>query len=82
MMQISVLLGSILIWIMYCVKVDDRKMRLGEMFNQNNMCLSASVLCGADYVTGSNLPSHSDVQLSCFTGHRIQVCVPSVYCFV
>ncbi|KAL3067639.1 hypothetical protein OYC64_017378 [Pagothenia borchgrevinki] len=31
-----------------------------------------SVLCGADYVTGSNLPSHSDVQLSCFTGHRIQ----------
>ncbi|XP_068448227.1 WD repeat-containing protein 17 isoform X2 [Clinocottus analis] len=30
------------------------------------------VLCGADYVTGSNLPSHSDVQLSCFTGHRIQ----------
>uniref|UniRef100_A0A3B4VS08 WD repeat domain 17 n=1 Tax=Seriola dumerili TaxID=41447 RepID=A0A3B4VS08_SERDU len=32
----------------------------------------ALVLCGADYVTGSNLPSHSDVQLSCFTGHRIQ----------
>uniref|UniRef100_A0A3Q3X003 Gem-associated protein 5 TPR domain-containing protein n=1 Tax=Mola mola TaxID=94237 RepID=A0A3Q3X003_MOLML len=30
------------------------------------------ILCGADYVTGSNLPSHSDVQLSCFTGHRIQ----------
>lgn len=30
------------------------------------------VLCGADYVTGSNLPSHSDVQLSCFTGHRIK----------
>ncbi|XP_022625297.1 WD repeat-containing protein 17-like [Seriola dumerili] len=33
---------------------------------------AALVLCGADYVTGSNLPSHSDVQLSCFTGHRIQ----------
>ncbi|XP_061131267.1 WD repeat-containing protein 17-like isoform X4 [Syngnathus typhle] len=31
-----------------------------------------SVSCGADYVTGSNLPSHSDVQLSCFTGSRIQ----------
>uniref|UniRef100_A0A3B3IF86 Gem-associated protein 5 TPR domain-containing protein n=1 Tax=Oryzias latipes TaxID=8090 RepID=A0A3B3IF86_ORYLA len=27
---------------------------------------------GADYVTGSNLPSHSDLQLSCFTGQRIQ----------
>uniref|UniRef100_A0A3Q2FKJ8 WD repeat domain 17 n=1 Tax=Cyprinodon variegatus TaxID=28743 RepID=A0A3Q2FKJ8_CYPVA len=25
-----------------------------------------------DYVTGSNLPSHSDLHLSCFTGHRIQ----------
>ncbi|XP_029985927.1 WD repeat-containing protein 17-like [Sphaeramia orbicularis] len=33
---------------------------------------SVLVLVGADYVTGSNLPSHSDVQLSCFTGHRIQ----------
>uniref|UniRef100_A0A667WLY8 WD repeat domain 17 n=1 Tax=Myripristis murdjan TaxID=586833 RepID=A0A667WLY8_9TELE len=33
---------------------------------------SALVLYGMDYVTGSNLPSHSDVQLSCFTGHRIQ----------
>lgn len=31
-----------------------------------------SVISGADYVTGSNLPSHSDAQLSCFTGHRIQ----------
>lgn len=30
------------------------------------------LLCGADYVTGSNLPSHSDLQLSCFTGQRIQ----------
>uniref|UniRef100_H2TK73 WD repeat domain 17 n=1 Tax=Takifugu rubripes TaxID=31033 RepID=H2TK73_TAKRU len=30
------------------------------------------VLCGADYVMGSNLPSHSDVQVSCFTGNRIQ----------
>lgn len=28
---------------------------------------------GPDYVTGSNLPSHSDVQISCFTGLRIQV---------
>lgn len=28
---------------------------------------------GPDYVTGSNLPSHSDVQVSCFTGLRIQV---------
>uniref|UniRef100_A0A8C8HYS2 WD repeat domain 17 n=1 Tax=Oncorhynchus tshawytscha TaxID=74940 RepID=A0A8C8HYS2_ONCTS len=27
---------------------------------------------GHDYVTGSNLPSHSDVQVSCFTGLRIQ----------
>ncbi|XP_013855536.1 WD repeat-containing protein 17 [Austrofundulus limnaeus] len=33
---------------------------------------AAPVLHGADYVTGSNLPSHSDLQLSCFTGHRIQ----------
>ncbi|XP_058497432.1 WD repeat-containing protein 17 isoform X3 [Solea solea] len=33
---------------------------------------ASSVLSGADYVTGSNLPSHSDVQLSCFTGQRIQ----------
>lgn len=32
----------------------------------------ALLLCGADYVTGSNLPSHSDLQLSCFTGQRIQ----------
>uniref|UniRef100_A0A3B5BCH7 WD repeat domain 17 n=1 Tax=Stegastes partitus TaxID=144197 RepID=A0A3B5BCH7_9TELE len=32
----------------------------------------ALVLSGADYVTGSNLPSHSDLQLSCFTGQRIQ----------
>uniref|UniRef100_A0A7N8XUI1 WD repeat domain 17 n=1 Tax=Mastacembelus armatus TaxID=205130 RepID=A0A7N8XUI1_9TELE len=31
-----------------------------------------SVLQGADYVTGSNMPSHSDVELSCFTGHKIQ----------
>ncbi|XP_028305170.1 WD repeat-containing protein 17 isoform X2 [Gouania willdenowi] len=30
------------------------------------------VLEGSDYVTGSNLPSHSELQLSCFTGHRIQ----------
>ena len=30
-------------------------------------------LQGPDYVTGSNLPSHSDVQISCFTGVRIQV---------
>uniref|UniRef100_A0A3Q1GCY8 WD repeat domain 17 n=1 Tax=Acanthochromis polyacanthus TaxID=80966 RepID=A0A3Q1GCY8_9TELE len=33
---------------------------------------TALVLSGADYVTGSNLPSHSDLQLSCFTGQRIQ----------
>ncbi|XP_053713186.1 WD repeat-containing protein 17-like isoform X2 [Synchiropus splendidus] len=33
---------------------------------------SSSVISGADYVTGSNLPSHSDAQLSCFSGHRIQ----------
>uniref|UniRef100_A0A3B3X6W8 Gem-associated protein 5 TPR domain-containing protein n=1 Tax=Poecilia mexicana TaxID=48701 RepID=A0A3B3X6W8_9TELE len=32
----------------------------------------ALVLVGPDYVTGSNLPSHSDLHLSCFTGHRIQ----------
>uniref|UniRef100_A0A8C2PNK3 WD repeat domain 17 n=1 Tax=Cyprinus carpio TaxID=7962 RepID=A0A8C2PNK3_CYPCA len=29
-------------------------------------------LDGPDYVTGSNLPSHSDVQISCFTALRIQ----------
>ncbi|XP_041912815.1 WD repeat-containing protein 17 isoform X4 [Alosa alosa] len=29
-------------------------------------------LQGPDYVTGSNLPSHSEVQISCFTGVRIQ----------
>uniref|UniRef100_A0A3P8U0Y3 Uncharacterized protein n=1 Tax=Amphiprion percula TaxID=161767 RepID=A0A3P8U0Y3_AMPPE len=33
---------------------------------------AALVLSGSDYVTGSNLPSHSDLQLSCFTGQRIQ----------
>ncbi|KAK6493144.1 WD repeat-containing protein 17 isoform X1 [Huso huso] len=27
---------------------------------------------GPDYVTGSNLPSHSDVYISCLTGSRIQ----------
>ncbi|XP_008298495.1 WD repeat-containing protein 17 [Stegastes partitus] len=36
------------------------------------MDAAALVLSGADYVTGSNLPSHSDLQLSCFTGQRIQ----------
>lgn len=41
---------------------------------------AALVLCGADYVTGSNLPSHSDVQVSCFTGHRIQVGVSLLHC--
>uniref|UniRef100_A0A7M4FY42 WD repeat domain 17 n=1 Tax=Crocodylus porosus TaxID=8502 RepID=A0A7M4FY42_CROPO len=29
-------------------------------------------LVGPDYVTGSNLPSHSDVHISCLTGLRIQ----------
>ncbi|XP_044143397.1 WD repeat-containing protein 17 isoform X2 [Bufo gargarizans] len=29
-------------------------------------------LIGPDYVTGSNLPSHSDVHVSCLTGLRIQ----------
>uniref|UniRef100_A0A8C4F930 WD repeat domain 17 n=1 Tax=Dicentrarchus labrax TaxID=13489 RepID=A0A8C4F930_DICLA len=44
-----------------------------ECQREEYSCLeTALVLCGADYVTGSNLPSHSDVQLSCFTGHRIQ----------
>ncbi|KAM3842488.1 WD repeat-containing protein 17, partial [Diretmus argenteus] len=33
---------------------------------------AALVLYGSDYVTGSNLPSHSEVHLSCFTGHTIQ----------
>ena len=28
---------------------------------------------GVDMVTGSLLPSHSDVQLSCLTGERIKV---------
>lgn len=30
-------------------------------------------LTGVDMVTGSLLPSHSDVQLSCLTGERIKV---------
>ncbi|XP_053258582.1 WD repeat-containing protein 17 isoform X2 [Podarcis raffonei] len=30
------------------------------------------VTIGPDYVTGSNLPSHSDVHISCLTGLRIQ----------
>lgn len=30
-------------------------------------------MVGPDYVTGSNLPSHSDVHISCLTGLRIQV---------
>ncbi|XP_005304237.1 WD repeat-containing protein 17 isoform X1 [Chrysemys picta bellii] len=29
-------------------------------------------IIGPDYVTGSNLPSHSDVHISCLTGLRIQ----------
>ncbi|XP_048365467.1 WD repeat-containing protein 17 isoform X2 [Sphaerodactylus townsendi] len=29
-------------------------------------------MIGPDYVTGSNLPSHSDVHISCLTGLRIQ----------
>ncbi|XP_027624259.1 WD repeat-containing protein 17 isoform X3 [Tupaia chinensis] len=29
-------------------------------------------IIGPDYVTGSNLPSHSDVHISCFTGLKIQ----------
>lgn len=31
------------------------------------------VTIGPDYVTGSNLPSHSDIHISCFTGLKIQV---------
>uniref|UniRef100_A0A8D3AMG1 WD repeat-containing protein 17 n=1 Tax=Scophthalmus maximus TaxID=52904 RepID=A0A8D3AMG1_SCOMX len=46
--------------------------RASTQTNSNPPSESALVLCGADYVTGSNLPSHSDVQLSCFTGQRIQ----------
>ncbi|KAK0130633.1 WD repeat-containing protein 17 [Merluccius polli] len=41
----------------------------------NRICpteLASVALLGPDYVTGSSLPSHSDVQLSCFTGHTIQ----------
>jgi len=30
-------------------------------------------MVGPDYVTGSNLPSHSDGHISCLTGLRIQV---------
>lgn len=41
---------------------------------------AVTVLCGADYVMGSSLPSHSDVQLSCFTGNRIQVRVCVCVC--
>ncbi|XP_029387746.1 WD repeat-containing protein 17 isoform X1 [Mus pahari] len=29
-------------------------------------------IAGPDYVTGSNLPSHSDVHISCLTGQKIQ----------
>lgn len=29
-------------------------------------------IIGPDYVTGSNLPSHSDIHISCFTGVKIQ----------
>uniref|UniRef100_A0A5F9DQB8 WD repeat domain 17 n=1 Tax=Oryctolagus cuniculus TaxID=9986 RepID=A0A5F9DQB8_RABIT len=29
-------------------------------------------IIGPDYVTGSNLPSHSDIHISCFTGLKIQ----------
>lgn len=32
-------------------------------------------MIGPDYVTGSNLPSHSNVHISCLTGLRIQVLV-------
>lgn len=38
-------------------------------------------LQGPDYVTGSNLPSHSDVQISCFTGVRIQVRLAFLYVY-
>lgn len=30
-------------------------------------------IIGPDYVTGSNLPSHSDIHISCLTGLKIQV---------
>lgn len=30
-------------------------------------------IIGHDYVTGSNLPSHSDIHISCLTGLKIQV---------
>uniref|UniRef100_H0W2T3 WD repeat domain 17 n=1 Tax=Cavia porcellus TaxID=10141 RepID=H0W2T3_CAVPO len=30
------------------------------------------IIIGPDYVTGSNLPSHSDVHISCLTGLKIQ----------
>ncbi|XP_044925358.1 WD repeat-containing protein 17 isoform X6 [Mustela putorius furo] len=30
-------------------------------------------IVGPDYVTGSNLPSHSDIHISCLTGLKIQV---------
>ena len=35
---------------------------------------------GVDMVTGSLLPSHSDVQLSCLTGERIKVTVKLTRC--
>lgn len=42
---------------------------------------------GPDYVTGSNLPSHSDIHISCLTGLKIQVqpncrhklCIPIIF---
>ena len=35
---------------------------------------------GVDMVTGSLLPSHSDVQLSCLTGERIKVTMKLARC--
>ena len=46
-------------------------------------------IVGPDYVTGSNLPSHSDIHISCLTGLKIQVqpnvkyklCMPIIFVF-
>lgn len=37
-------------------------------------------IVGPDYVTGSNLPSHSDIHISCLTGLKIQVQPKGINC--
>ncbi|RXN04458.1 WD repeat-containing 17-like isoform X1 [Labeo rohita] len=55
----------------YCPASEAQKREYSQLLSRTREELIKG-LEGPDYVTGSNLPSHSDVQISCFTGLRIQ----------